>query len=211
MHKVGSFVFWKTSELLYLITNHEKMNIEPKIYAVLVKSNRGQFLHIGAHHSLDEAYSRARSAMEGFIPHDKGESIDLDLWNTVSTDKLSKNIDQELGEITKIGNVIPLTGNNIPPILRAILGGLPLDEESQFPESHKHTIDDYVQDFKSSKNTLMKELIKAGDVTKVEKVKELLGTNARRYVLKAIEKKKPVDTTFLGDPKKLVDGNSEQE
>lgn len=66
-----------------LFSKLKKMVMEPKVYALFVRSIRGQVLHIGIHFSLEEAYAAARIRMEQLAPHKPGEAMDIDLWNVM--------------------------------------------------------------------------------------------------------------------------------
>ena len=190
------------------------MVLEPKVYALLVTSNRGQVMHLGVHFSLEEAYSAARQRMEMLTPHKPGEAMDIELWNTMTARQVIAQISDPMhisaSDLPKgtpntpvDNNTIPAQGavviegfGTLPPILQALM-----DSSSPFPQKKQEngeqppvapTLKDHIQDVRESKNDLMKKLIEDGDIAAVEKVRDLLGAHSRRYVLKAIEKKHPI-------------------
>jgi hypothetical protein len=175
---------------------------EPKIYAVLVESARGQVLHLGVHFSLEEAYAAARVRMESLTPHSKGEAMDIDLWNTMpARQAIAQLMDpswaNELVKLPESNGETPVdsrvqTGpveQVDPQKLSSMLDSLFLKPATEEKQPAETTINDYVQGIKTKKNALMKKLIQDGDVAQVEKFKSVLGPYSRRYVLKQIENK----------------------
>jgi hypothetical protein len=181
--------------------------LEPKIYALMVESARGQVLHLGVHFSLEEAYAAARQKMDVLAPPMQGEAIDIDLWNSMS----ARQVIAQLMDPAKANELIQSTlpeGTSKEPVDHAIIGPtfvvgnasggidkLPemLKKLLEKPEAVrplvKTTIGEQVKDIKSKRNELMKRLIRDGDTARVEELKSVLGANSYRYVLKAIEKR----------------------
>lgn len=108
--------------------------LEPKVYAIMVSSSRGQILHLGVHYSLEEAYSSARDRMEILAPHDKGDAMDIQLWNSMSARHVIAHLTdpQKTNEqiipqnpmtdgaffVEGIGEILPM--ENMPPIIEAL-------------------------------------------------------------------------------------------
>lgn len=194
-----------------LFSKLKKMVMEPKVYSLLVRSARGQVLHIGVHFSLEEAYAAARKRMELLATHKEGEAMDIDLWNsipirdvitqafdpnkiipdpkTVPTDPVNTNL--------LAAQAMEIDTENMPAILRALLAGdiSPLDSPltlSRMNDSMQlPTVQDYIDEVKDAKNDLLDKLIETGDPTKLEKLGSLLTANEKRYVLKKIADKTP--------------------
>jgi len=160
--------------------NLKQKILEPKIYALIVKSIKGQVLHLGVHFTLEEAYAAACKKMQDFSPHTIGENIDIDLWNSTPVRQvIVQSLDS--GKIDKI----------VRSYIHDIVSGK-IDEEVLFKEEKVpvYTVNrpEEREKVKESKNDLMKKLIETGDITQVEKVKNL-NANSRRYVIEKILKK----------------------
>lgn len=187
--------------------------LEPKVFALLVKSPAGQILHIGAHFTLEEAYSVAVKKVEQLPTYNKGDMVDIDLWNTISAKQVMSQIFEPSGESSE-PNVISGTPSDLiagsftkqevqefPPALQELLNrATVLSGDDMFNLLAGKTdkkeiadtepiITDYIQHAKDARNDLMKKLIEDGNTDAVEKVKSLLGTTSRKYVLEEIEKK----------------------
>lgn len=183
--------------------------LEPKIFALMVESARGQVLHLGVYFSLEEAYAAARQRMEILSPLALGEAADIDLWNSMS----ARQVIAQLMDPAKANELIQALPEGTPkePVDNSIGGptfvvGGGSGDISKFPELLQKllkkpgavaplvnsTIREQVQDIKTKRNELMKMLIRDGDISRVEELKSVLGSNSYRYVLKAIEKKNKV-------------------
>lgn len=188
-----------------ILSKIKRLVLEPKIYAVLVRSVRGQVLHLGTHFSLEEAYAHARKRMEDLVPHKPGEAMDIELWNSMPARQAiaqitdPTKIDEVMKEVTSIQQVITPIANGavfdmseLPPIIEELLKNSSPKSITQVKHPVNDeipTLTDHIQDVKDSKNDLMQKLIDDADIAQVEKVATLLGAHSRRYVLKAIEKK----------------------
>jgi hypothetical protein len=180
------------------ILNLKKMILEPKVYTMIVHSARGQILHLGVHFTLEEAYSAACKRMEILAPHKYGEAIDIDMWNSMPV----RQVIAEIIAPNNIGEPIMTQGDErtqgailedtVIPLIQSILdqaipGALPKTEE--MPPKVEATLDEKIYELKKTKNKLMKQLILDGNIEQVEKLKNLLDTNSRRYVLEQIKDK----------------------
>jgi hypothetical protein len=180
---------------------------EPKIYSVLVSSAKGQILYLGTHFSLEEAYAAARMKLEALSPHGPGDAIDIDLWNMISSTQVLLNV-LDLKEMngTKVELIDPnmrpaqeavnIEGfDNLPSVIKELIlnppeNYKPIEVEIEINEEEPKKLEHYVRDLRDSRNVLMKKLIENGDISKVEEFKTLLGSYAKRFVLKAIKDKK---------------------
>lgn len=199
----------------------EKLNrmiMEPKVYALLVKSTRGQVLHMGVHFSLEEAYAAARVRMQTLAPHQVGEAMDIDLWNCMTVrecliqffdpnkvipDPATISADPPNPMTPKI---IIGSGPMPPEVFQALLdavggsrtrGTPPVsDAEAQTAP----TIQDHVTEVKEAKNDLLQKLVETGDSSEVDKLGRVLTSYERKYVLKKIADKVPVIIT----PKEII-------
>ena len=188
--------------------------LEPKVFALLVKSPAGQILHIGAHFTLEEAYSVAVKKVEQLPTYNKGDMVDIDLWNTISAKQVMSQIFEPSGESDNepnfsgtpsdliAGSFTKQEVQEFPPALQELLNRATVlsgdemfnllagkMEEKKKDLSTEPVMVDYIQHAKDARNDLMKKLIEDGNVEAVEKVKSLLGTTSRKYVLEEIEKK----------------------
>ena len=150
-------------------TKIKKAVLEPRFYALLVRSIRGQVLHTGVHFSLDEAYSAARTKMNMMARHNPGDSVDIELWNCMSAkdclDQISDNPIQE-------------QSRPVESIVKK--------EPVKNPEK---TIKDTVKELHKAKNDLMKSLINQGNIDDVKKIGAVLNNNEKRLVIKKIEER----------------------
>jgi len=193
----------------------KQMVMEPKVYTILVKSPRGQVLHLGVHFSLEEAYAVARRKLERLSPTTQiGEPMDIDMWNSIPARQLVSMImdPQKTPELVEMPKEIPpptedamfpqhehngavfVSGeadfNDLPQIVKDIINGKIGASKPDAESKKEETVATRMTALKESKNALMKQLIETGDIAEVEKVKSILGSNSSRYVIKAIEKKK---------------------
>jgi len=191
------------------------MVVEPKVYAMLVSSSRGQILHIGVHFSLEEAYTVARERMDKFTPHKAGDPIDIELWNTLTARQVltqiieSSNIDvSKKGDEEKPKENSVVDRTSFPQAIVDIISAddpvafieqmnnrgmdgveVPIRIRKQMQPKRKVTASDAARGLRRSKNELMKRLIDEGNVEQISKFKDLLDANSQRYILNAIEKK----------------------
>lgn len=187
--------------------NMKKTVLEPKVYALILKSKCGQSLHVGVHFTLEEAYGAARRRIEKLPGYKDGDAVDIDLWNTMpgrqaivelmdpthlSAVHLEVNANQEIPFDLK-GNPQEALAD-MPEAVRNLLEGVMAGPET-FMETimagaEEDTIEDCVNDMKLVKNDLMKKLIAEANIEQADKLKGLLGSNSYRYVMSEIKKKK---------------------
>lgn len=184
--------------------------MEPKVYAVSIKSTRGTVLHMGVHFSLEEAYSAARKRMELLTPHKPGEAMDIDLWNCFSVrDVIVQSFDPN--RLVPDPRNVPLDPPNpmqglgpvfipdegMPDLLKAILGVGDIELVDapisvNMPASGAiHSVQDFVDEVKASKNDLLNKLIETGDTSQVDKLGKFLTANEKKLVLKKIAERAP--------------------
>ena len=191
------------------ITTHnlKKQVTEPKIFALIVKSPHASILHLGIHFSLEEAYTSARQRMEAFTPHEKGDNIDIDLWNSLS----AREVIVQLINPTHIDKTFIEKDTNSPATSQSTLGDLIKKELATqvlktFPEQKAEqknlSVIDQVRDIKKAKNSLLQTLIDIGDINEITRVKGAITKNEKSYILKQIEKKHPkIDTSSSTESK----------
>lgn len=184
-------------------TQIKKITLEPKMFALLVKSPAGTILHIGAHFTLEEAYSAASNKIKTLVTYKEGDMVDIDLWNSVTAkEAISMLMDPvQISEVFKSESTGELSASEIddlPLIIQEILRQTtPISAKTAInrlskdkkEDNTKPVLTDYVQHAKDAKNDLMKKLIEDGNINAVEKVSSLLGATSRKYVIKEIEKK----------------------
>lgn len=75
--------------------NNQKIrirSIEPKIFSLVLRHDRGSYLHTNIHYSLEEAYRDARIEMEIAVPEIIGTNVSLDMWNTMTVDQIKNGL-----------------------------------------------------------------------------------------------------------------------
>jgi hypothetical protein len=175
-----------------ILKNIKKEVLEPKIYAILVHSMRGQVLHLGIHFTLDEAYGDACKQLETISPHRPGEAKDMDMWNTIPIRQVIAGIVDE----NKIGDLAGFLDNNAEQEHLSGFGDTILHSISSKPIKTNEKIDSVeqkVENIKNTKNELMQKLIEDGNIKKVEDLKGILDATSRRYVMKKIQAKKNLE------------------
>ena len=90
-----------------------RITIEPKVFSLMIIFDHGQFLYMGVHFSLEEAYAEALKKMKD-IPMYKGDHADLMLWNSME----ARDVVSDITEPTKKGviaakNILNSMHNNI--------------------------------------------------------------------------------------------------
>lgn len=188
-----------------LLKNLKKTVVEPKVYALLVKSARGQVVHIGVHFSLEEAYKAARLRMETLVPHKPGEAMDIDMWNTLSARECiaqlldpnkvtiagapaTETVDPAEGKPRVFIEHNP-SGKSIIDVLLGMADGdlsTLSDRANTVVNGIEPTVQDHVEDLKEAKNGLIRKLAANGDIAEVEKLGKMLTSNERRYLRKKI-------------------------
>jgi hypothetical protein len=66
--------------------------VEPKVFALLVKFSQGQLLYVGVHYALEEAFTAALHRLEDLPQFTPGEDVDIDLWNSMTARETIENI-----------------------------------------------------------------------------------------------------------------------
>lgn len=193
-----------------LFSNIKRMLIEPKVYALIVSSSKGQTLHLGVHFSLEEAYSVARRKLEQIAVHDPGEAVDIELWTSSSARQISMtingadsvqkdNIDDHKSSVKEFSSndqqdsVIPQSVfaendlDKIPEEIKQIIRNITISNSN--PKNlFLETNDDAMVE--NPKNDLMKKLIAEGSMFQVNKNKGMLDESSLQYVKSAIRDKK---------------------
>lgn len=67
-------------------------SVEPKIFSLVLRHDKGSYLHTNIHYSLEEAYRDARIEMETAVPEIIGTNVSLDMWNTVTVDQIRNGL-----------------------------------------------------------------------------------------------------------------------
>ena len=191
-----------------ILPKFKRMILEPKVYALMIKSARGQVLHVGVHFTLEEAYLMAKKRMENLAPHILGETMDIDLWNSIPVSQvLSQSIDiagleeiiksyDNIGTDVPTGTVVEINKEKNPKIFKELLEMI-----SEINEQNNHvamdesqtisppTVNDQIQEIEKLKNSLMAKLIYEGDAKQVDKLINILDANSRKFIVEEILKK----------------------
>jgi len=151
-----------------IISNLKREIMEPKVFAVMVRSENAQALYLGVHFSLEEAYSSAVKTLPGWKP---GDNTDIDLWNSMPA-RLALAYLMDPLKIINMMHIDDRDKDKVPT-----------------KKSDNGTASEFIKNIKDTKNDLIKKLIEDGDVDQVEKVKGLISPYSQKYILKEIEKK----------------------
>jgi hypothetical protein len=155
-----------------IISNLKREIMEPKVFALMVKSENAQALYLGVHFSLEEAYSSAVRTLPGWKP---GDNTDIDLWN---------------GMPARLAVAYLMDSSKIVNMMHA--GEEKTTNKKDNTKSKDTTItstSDFVKNIKDTKNDLIKKLIEDGDVDQVKSMKGLISSYSQKYILDEIEKK----------------------
>lgn len=179
--------------MLDIFSQLKKSVLEPKVYTVLVSSTHGVVLYMGIHFTLDEAYTAARIQIESLAKHESGESVDIDMWNSVSVrDIVSKIVDPSKVTLGIAKPMINKKRTVIAPELPFDLNKL-IAPKNELGVSKKPTIAELMNDVKKAKNGLLKKLIDDGSVEDVQKLhSSIITPYEKRYVIQRITGKKVV-------------------
>lgn len=196
--------------------NIKKMVFEPKLYTVLVRSSKGQALHLGVHFTLEEAYAAARTKLIELTPHANGEPMDIELWNSLSANECIQNLSMDgnssfSNQVVEEDSILQDIQNIFGPRMGPSLGGgvrrIHVERIDQLPNeinkiieeiknnknapvpmaAKRLTVGDHMKKVKDAKNELMKTIIETGDVEAVEKMGRALTSYERKLVLQKIE------------------------
>lgn len=190
----------------------KSINLESRVYALIVKTQSGDILHLGVHFTLEEAYSEACNEVEKLSTYKKGDHVSLDLWNSMPARKMIALIQEGHEKMPEFipapteqkKDIIDLMGNMTPMPLEDFMKIL----KNNRPDPRKFVLDDYIEFMKMSKNDLIRELIEAGDLEKVEKIKDLLGANSKKYIIGEINKRNEKNKTTETPPPEDVQGQT---
>lgn len=146
----------------------KKAIVELKIYSVLVRTDRGDFLHMGAHYTLEDAFNSAKiKAFEKFYT-DSG----------MTRDEVDYNVNLWCKSEAR-------------DIIKVLLNNKNDSEKEKKTEKNKiETIDEKINEISSEKNKLMKQLINDKDIRKIKLASKILSKNDIAYIENEINKKK---------------------
>lgn len=145
---------------------------EPKVYALVLHAPQGSILHLGIHHSLEEAVKEATPALlEGDPALEENSSIEM--WTSL-----------EGADIIK-------TMISFEPSKFDFPEGVSLKK----PEGIKKAMStkDYIVHFKTMKNDLMNVLIKDGNLTDIKTIGTLLNSSEKKLIISGITKRKKLN------------------
>lgn len=174
----------------------KKLTLEPRVYALLVKSAMGQVMHLGVHYSLDEAYGVARTQLEKLVQHAEGESVDIDMWHSIPARDMLPLLVDKSGMIDHFQKKLPIVQEHagtpdVPPadLLKTILERH-LSTTQKFMGQKKPKSKSPKRTEDAVKNDLMRKLISDGDMDAVEKAKKSLSKTEIQFVVSQITKHK---------------------
>lgn len=138
--------------------------MQPKLYSVLVKTEKGDMVHTGVHYSLDEAFDQGKEAAITVFGSIK--KAELDLWSSMEAEEILGQLVKNYSENTTIHK----------------------KEKNKVLENL--TIDDFAQRVENAKNDLLKKLKEEGEEDDLNRSKKLLTKYEAKYVEDIISSKK---------------------
>jgi len=191
--------------------NIKREIVEPKIYAILVKSLRGFLLHVGVYFSLDDAYADAKEKLELSAPYEGTDLVIMETWNSMS---LREAIFQSINP-DKRGEWFVLTPDNIKnkdypaDLPEEVIKALDIikvqdssPEELQEPEKveveikaeEQHepmavTSEDLLKEVHIVKDSLIKQIIENNDENTLIAADSIFTRSEKRYILHEIKKR----------------------
>ncbi len=178
-----------------LISKLKRMVTEPKIFSLLLSSDKGQLLYLGIHFSLEEAYSSAKEKMSS-LPHvRREESIDIELWNSIPARHVISQIIDPSYFGPEIGMADGAT-NRAPGDIEYIKEILNLDEilknnkmKGVDGKEVDGSVTDDVKEIRRLKNKLIKKIITSENQEGIEDAKSVLGSSSIKYITEKIKEK----------------------
>ena len=149
-----------------LIPTLRSLRREPKVYAVVLHSSQGSILHLGIHHSLDEAVEAATPTLMSTGTPIPDENASIDMWTSLEGSQVVE---------TMIEFKVP---------------GLNVSDQAEEKVSNPLSTSDRIEQFKSTKNSLMKALIKEGSLSDIKKTGTLLNSSEKKLIMAKIAQRK---------------------
>lgn len=191
--------------------NIKREIVEPKIYAILVKSLRGFLLHVGVYFSLDDAYADAKEKLELSAPYEGTDLVIMETWNSMS---LREAIFQSINP-DKRGEWFVLTPDNIKnkdypaDLPEEVIKALDIikvqdsspeeleepeevEEVEEVKEQHEPmavTSEDLLKEVHIVKDSLIKQIIENNDENTLIAADSIFTRSEKRYILHEIKKR----------------------
>lgn len=188
--------------------NIKREIVEPKIYAILVKSLRGFLLHVGVYFSLDDAYADAKEKLELSAPYEGTDLVIMETWNSMS---LREAIFQSINP-DKRGEWFLLTPDKIKnkdypaDLPEEVIKALDIikvqdsspeeleepEEVEEVKEQHEPmavTSEDLLKEVHIVKDSLIKQIIENNDENTLIAADSIFTRSEKRYILHEIKKR----------------------
>lgn len=145
-----------------LFTKIKRKNVEPSVYAIVARSQTFTVLHLGIHHSLDEAMKVAFDKLEASLPASKKKEY------------------KEL----YLSDVIPATR-----AIAALVGqeALEFDGKKIANNRREKTLEELLADIQGNKNDLMKKVIDSKDPSLLKSMSKFFSKNESRLIEEKIQ------------------------
>jgi hypothetical protein len=147
---------------------------EPKVYALVVNSMEGGILHLGIHHSLEEAIEATGPAVQAGGGPVSGGVPQIEMWTALDgADVVRSMVDFQPADL-KDEKKIQIKKKSLkrPVAVR--------------PKNMK----DHIDTLRKTKNELMKSLIKDGTLGDVDKTESLLSDAEKKLITQRIKARK---------------------
>lgn len=163
-----------------LINTFKGKSLPPKVYSLVMQSNKGLMLHIGIYYSLDEAIYSARKEFLNSVSHDTKDFIEIKMWAKLNA-----------------GNIISSFIDGIP--IKSISTQSQTDKRPSFSSPSKTLLSkevisekqkdayDYFKDFLDSKNNLLNFIITKKDNSLLEKFSSFFTENEKKFIIDKIK------------------------
>jgi hypothetical protein len=151
--------------------------MEAKVYALLLSSKSGLYVHLGTHFSLDQAFNDGRASMRRVVCDGKDEHVELELWTSLDFREV----------IINSLNIKPMKTNVPSPYDTPKKASRSLKVNS--PKNNTD-LDQIVSSLRDRKNELIQGLLSEKDEDALKRVKKYLTTSEVKYVQSFLDKKK---------------------
>lgn len=155
-------------DVMKILPKLKRLFMEPQVYALVLESRKGSLLHLGVHYSLDEAVAAATPGLVKLTGDPESVDMRVDMWTKLKPETVLKAL--LTPEAMSQTSVDSGADKPVTPAINA-----------------PRTLDETVQRFRESKNTLMRSLIERGDSRAVAAMKDVLSEPERKLIMEKIQ------------------------
>lgn len=119
----------------------KKQVFEPRIFSLLVRTIRGEFLYIGVHFFLEEAYTAASIEVTTLLGAAPTDPVEICLWSSLP----ARDVMNQVLDPVKISDIIKLPVGISPGKRKN--NNMHIPEEDEKPEKKEKPMPKAIQDF----------------------------------------------------------------